>query len=634
MIDLRQITNAEEILGLTDYYTLSVQGGVESDAGEDIVSFSMMHVLDGEIINEAVIPIEKDAAEDSAYSEEKVASGLARLLIGSTVVAEPKDLSCLRRFLDRLGYEGEILFIPVTKLAKAVFPDLEAETPEQIAGQLGLEVNEPDAGLRSVTLLDTLFRICRREMSGSFPEAANKEETPSPAEDQSRQAVQKRREKSEKNKISTKTLRRWSDNVWKTSPWVLVAAAAVILLIVVLLILPKKEESVVDRNEAPVNYLVLSWNETGKYGSKPRAGSGDSDAVQFRIPYGVYNVLNNNSIPVELEIIKEGTDLAKLKASDNEIETASELSAGNSGDEEEEKNLKSEYTKVTIRPNSSRQITVDEEQYLTLSENAENLVLFYLSPVPEEPESDTTGQISSMQSVVYAYVKGTEVRFRKAPSLEGQIIDSLNDGQQVQVLAITGEWTHVQVGDQKGYIFSQYLTSDDPAALKKPDAEQTAAKDDPAAASAEKPAETPSPSPSAAPASTPSAAASSTTSSSASSSSSTTAAASSSASASTSSTASGSSTAAASGDKPSNAIEDSPLANAKVSAAASTADDDVIISETGPTADGSAEAAVSSNTVAAASTETAIDSRPGDPSEIAVPSSEYPTSNAPTEVEG
>ena len=95
--------------------------------------------------------------------------------------------------------------------------------------------------------------------------------------------------------------------------------------------------------------------------------------------------------------------------------------------------------KKSLRPNSSRQVTVDEGQYLTLSENAENLVLFYLSPVPDEPVSDTTGQVSAMQTVVYAYVKGTEVRFRKAPSLEGQVIDSLNDGQQVQVLAVTGE---------------------------------------------------------------------------------------------------------------------------------------------------------------------------------------------------
>ena len=61
-------------------------------------------------------------------------------------------------------------------------------------------------------------------------------------------------------------------------------------------------------------------------------------------------------------------------------------------------------------------------------------------------------------------MKGTEVRFRKSPSLEGAIIDSMQNGQQVQVLGVTGEWTHVAVQNEKGYIFSQFLTSEDPTA--------------------------------------------------------------------------------------------------------------------------------------------------------------------------
>ncbi len=100
------------------------------------------------------------------------------------------------------------------------------------------------------------------------------------------------------------------------------------------------------------------------------------------------------------------------------------------------------------------------------------MILFYLSEVPEEKESDTTGSDVSSGRVVYAYVKGTEVRFRKAPSLEGQIIDALNNGQQVQVLGVTGEWTHVSVQNQKGYIFSQFLTDEDPQALNLAAAEE------------------------------------------------------------------------------------------------------------------------------------------------------------------
>ena len=216
-----------------------------------------------------------------------------------------------------------------------------------------------------------------------------------------------------------------------------------------------------------------------------------------------------------------------------------------------------------------------------------------------------------MQSVVYAYVKGTEVRFRKAPSLEGQIIDSLNDGQQVQVLAITGEWTHVQVGDQKGYIFSQYLVNDDPAAVKKPDVEQAAASAAPDAS----PSPSPSPSPAAASTTT------TTTTTTATNASNTTTA----------------KTTTASGDQPSNAIENSPLANGVGSGAQSdsSGDDDVTVSAGGPTSDaGAAQANLASETPPPSSSGgSSISSRPGDPSEIAVPANEYPTDAEPTAVD-
>ena len=139
--------------------------------------------------------------------------------------------------------------------------------------------------------------------------------------------------------------------------------------------------------------------------------------------------------------------------------TVQELSVGSGGQEED-----FGPTKVTMRPNSNRQIIVDTDQYVTLSEDAKDLIFFYVSEVPEERESDTTVSDSDSGRVVYAYVKGTEVRFRKSPSLEGAIIDSMQNGQQVQVLGITGEWTHVQVQGDKGYIFSQFLTSEDPQA--------------------------------------------------------------------------------------------------------------------------------------------------------------------------
>ena len=252
---------------------------------------------------------------------------------------------------------------------------------------------------------------------------------------------------------------------------------AIALLILAAILLPRSGVTEVDRNVAPVSYLVLSWNETGKYGTQPKARAGEEKEIQFRIPYGVYNVLNNNSIPVELHIIDENASESGQDAKSSDNPAAAELSAGDSADDEEE----SSNSKVILRPNSSRQITIDTDQYLTLSEDAKDLIFFYVSAVPEEPESDTTGQVHAGQTVIYAYVKGSEVRFRRAPSLEGQIIDTLNNGQQVQVLAIAGEWTHVQVQDQKGYIFSQYLTTEDPNQKAAAAAAASAATESPAA---------------------------------------------------------------------------------------------------------------------------------------------------------
>ena len=200
----------------------------------------------------------------------------------------------------------------------------------------------------------------------------------------------------------------------------------------------------VDREKAPNSYLVLSWNDTGKYGTQPK----DKDApIEFRIPYGVYNVLNNNSIPVELSIVSEDEPSASAKT----------LSASDSDEEKETKD-----STVIIRPSMSREVILDVGQYLTISEDAKELIFFYVSEVPEELPSDTTGHAGASQAVVYAYVNGTEVRFRSAPSLDGHIIDTMKNGQQVQVLGITGEWTHVSVQDHKGYIFSQFLSSEDP----------------------------------------------------------------------------------------------------------------------------------------------------------------------------
>ncbi len=510
MISYKQITKASAIAALSDYYVLDVRTTGPNPTVNAISSVSMLQIAEDYVIQEAVVRIasgtDVDTVSDSGYYHaEQVADSLSRILTDRVVVAEPGALQFLRVLLERFGHEGEIRFVPIGLLVKTMFPEVSAESIQDLARQLDIP-ERSDAGLlRTAYFEHALLRKCREELGVSLPA------DPDPSvitHGDSAPAPKKRR-------ISSKTLKRWARNVWSVSPWVVVGVAFLFVLFVVIH-LPRKESTEVDRNTPVINYLVLSWDETGKYGTRTRAHGGEEPVIEFRVPYGVYDILNNNSIPVELTIATDKTAESKASPSPNvspeaspevspeaspvsspgvsaevspaaspsvspeasadvsptpggapaeaeviAAELSSSAAVGPADAEEEEDGP----VKITMRPNSKRTITIDTDQYLTLSENANDLILFYVSEVPEEKESDVTGRDSGDSGrVVYAYVKGTEVRFRKSPSLEGAIIDSMQNGQQVQVLGVTGEWTHVAVQNEKGYIFSQFLTSEDPTA--------------------------------------------------------------------------------------------------------------------------------------------------------------------------
>ncbi len=460
MIQFKQIKSAEEIASLSDYCVLSIDAEDKNTEKTIIDSVSILRVSDCKVCSEAYLPIRHDAGEDTefTYSLEEAASGLAKLFPGNVLAAEPSSVLLLRSILEEVNAEGEVLFLPVCRLAAALFPAAASVSPadaEHISEALSIPrpgVNEP---LQAVYLEANLLENCRQVLSENRdPQKPCTLLVEAYRQDQ-RQGGKHSRTGKVMESVSDETLTRWAKSAWSASPWV-IAALAIAAFILALILFPRSSTEAVDRNKPPVSYIVLSWDEAGKYGTMPSKGSTADHPVEFRIPYGVYRVQNNNSIPVELYILSE--EDAGSAESSQEKGSAVALSS----DQEPEDDGETSDGRVILRPNSDRQITIDEGQYLTLSEEAKDLILFYISEVPEEPESDTTGQVAHGQSIVYAYVKGTEVRFRRAPSLEGQIIDSLNNGQQVQVLAISGEWTHVQVQDQKGYIFSQYLTTEDP----------------------------------------------------------------------------------------------------------------------------------------------------------------------------
>ena len=437
MIKLTQLKGSEDLLSLRDYYTLALKADTPAaDQSEaSACEIGMLQISDGEISQQASVRI---CDGEEGFSEEEIAPSLARLLLGSTVVAEPSVLVFLRDLFNRYGEDGEIAFVPLSKLASALYPDLPEWSLPTLSDYLSLTSPKGKAGaLQDALLTDAVFRQCQSSLSGETPEASASTEKKGTHRKQKSSSG-----RNKKNRVSDKQLHQWADKIWTISPWAVLAAVGVVILLVVLLI-PKNEDVAVDREKAPNSYLVLSWDETGKYGTR----AGGDEPIEFRIPYGVYNVLNNNSIPVELSIINE----------DEPSASAQTLSASDSDEEEAPKN-----STVIIRPSMSREVILDVGQYLTISEDAKELIFFYVSEVPEELPSDTTGQSGGSQAVVYAYVNGTEVRFRSAPSLEGHVIDVLKNGQQVQVLGITGEWTHVSVQDHKGYVFSQFLSSEDP----------------------------------------------------------------------------------------------------------------------------------------------------------------------------
>lgn len=509
MITYKQITKASDIASLSDYYVLDVRTTGPNPSLNAVSSVSMLQIEDDLVIQEAVVRIASESdsgvsAESGYYQPEQVADSIARILTGQTVVAEPSALQFLRALLERFGHEGEIRFVPIGMLVKTLFPEASADSIQELARQLEIP-ERSDAGLLRIAYFEhALLRKCREELGATLPD------DPDPAFSDSVKSASAPK----KRRISSRTLKRWAKNVWSVSPWVVIGVAFLFVLFVVIH-LPRKENTEVDRDTPVINYLVLSWDETGKYGTRTKAHGADGSVIEFRVPYGVYDVLNNNSIPVELTI---GTDKnagkpspspsASPSASPSSSPTASaspspspeaspdmssdasadasqapasapasapdgtgsgsaevvaaELSAPAAPADAEEEDGP---VKITMRPNSKRTITIDTNQYLTLSEDANDLILFYVSEVPEEKDSDVTGHDNGDSGrVVYAYVKGTEVRFRKSPSLEGAIIDSMQNGQQVQVLGVTGEWTHVAVQNEKGYIFSQFLTSEDPTA--------------------------------------------------------------------------------------------------------------------------------------------------------------------------
>ena len=394
MITFSQITASEEIASLEDYFVLDVETDGSDPVSNPVQSVAMLQISELLIVNEASVRI---SDSDGGVSARQIAGSLARLLFDSVLIAEPETVVALRVLLERYDLSAEIRFIPLTRLVSACFPGLEDYSYEALASRFSLIVPDADHDLLHPLLADAIFRQCRAVLvtdedtaSVSVPDETDTgsgKHTGSPGSAVRKHKLSGRkhsagavqtdvtavsekaagRPKKKRRRFTDKELKRMEERIWTISPWSLLLVG-LILLILVAVMLPRGEDnSVVDLEKAPNSYLVLSWNETGKYGTQPR----DKDApIEFRIPYGVYNVLNNNSIPVEVTI----TDEAVLR------ELAAKQKKSSEGEEDEEV---TGVSSVTIRPSTQREIIIDTDQHLTLSEDASKLIFFYVSEVPE-----------------------------------------------------------------------------------------------------------------------------------------------------------------------------------------------------------------------------------------------------------
>ena len=194
---------------------------------------------------------------------------------------------------------------------------------------------------------------------------------------------------------------------------------------------PKTRSSDTDR---PPAFIILSWNEPGDYGTEATRSDGE-DYIEFHIPTGVYRVLNNNTASAVVSVFNDGEDPATDKSS---------------------------YS-ATIMTSKSREFTLDEEQYFTISQGSEDVIFQYLSEVPEEVIVEETDDpnVTKVEHVV-KYVNGTEVRLRRNPSLSSFVMATFDTGQEVTVTGTSGDWTAVTVDNQKGYIYSSFLSDTNP----------------------------------------------------------------------------------------------------------------------------------------------------------------------------
>lgn len=530
MITYYELTDLREIAALRDYLVLALQTTGPSPAEDRIFQLGMLRVEDGEIVNRnstliqpgRAIPEEiaaqtgiSDADAARGLSYEQIGKSLASLLPDSVVVADEEALGFVRQMLEDAGHDGRFSFVDVRTLAQSLLPEGAPEEPEALAALLGAEAEEAPGILHEAALRHAVLCACQERLLADEGAQAEAEAAPEEAADAAPEAEPERKSAKKKQGIfplvhiqsrpAPKKKRRrrellasvwdmssedfisyaaaiasviaawiffpsWSSVLfllaaviflplrplrrqfrrWHLGGWRVLALGAALFALAVL-VQPHTPGSGKSRSstDGPPAFIIISWNEEGEYG-EPWTAVNDEGVeesyIAFHLPVGIYRVLNNNAASAKVTICDDVPQEKSTDIQDLLLEESSRT--------------------VTVLASKGKELTLNEGQHLRLSENAENVIFQYLGEIPEEVVNEKEEEEDPNATAITAWVNGKEVRMRKSASVSAFIMATFDTGKEVLVTGTTGDWTAVTVDNQKGYIYSRYITYEKPAGVE------------------------------------------------------------------------------------------------------------------------------------------------------------------------
>ena len=518
MLTYNELTSPQAIAALRDYLVLALRSTGPDPASDRVFQLGMLRVEDGQIVNrnsaliDPGLPIPAELKELTGVSDEdakgglrysQMAASLARLLQDGVVVADEEALGFVRHMLEGEGFAGKFAFVDVRTLAHSLMPELESDDPAAIAAALGAEAEDEPGILREAALRQAILSACQALLPAEDGEGAAHGQESADAADRAapgskkkgrfplirskaRPAPKKKRRKdafsgvwdmSSEDFIGyiaalasvvaalifmpswssllyllaalvflpiralRRRLRRWRLDGWR------VLAIGLALFVLASVFKPHTPGAGKPRseNEGPPAFIILSWNEEGEYG-QPWTAENDEGVeesyIAFHLPVGIYRVLNNNAASAKVTVCDDVPEEKSTDIQDLMLEESTRT--------------------VTVLASKSKELTLDEGQHLRLSENAENVIFQYLGEIPEVVVEEKDESEDPNATAVTAWVNGKEVRMRKSASVSAFIMATFDTGKEVLVTGETGDWTAVTVDNQKGYIYSRYITYEKP----------------------------------------------------------------------------------------------------------------------------------------------------------------------------